>query len=102
MKKNYELELYKLIMHPEEDDPDFQYVDEFGWINNDEFCVWISHRVWNDFMDQFKKIFGLEISDDGGIAAQIQEDDICFDLQAAVEPYGVNIEEVFPKNKYEH
>lgn len=102
MKKNYELELYKLIMHPEEDDPDFRCVDEFGWINNDEFCVWISHRVWDDFMDRFKKIFGLEIFDDGGIAAQIQEDDICFDLQAAVEPYGVNLEEVFPKNKYEH
>ena len=39
---NYELELYKLIMTPDEDDPDISYVDEFGWINDTEFCVWIN------------------------------------------------------------
>ena len=29
MDKNYELELYKLIMNPDEDDSDILYVDEF-------------------------------------------------------------------------
>lgn len=31
MSKNYELELYKLLINPEEDDIDISYVDEFGW-----------------------------------------------------------------------
>ena len=30
MSKNYELELYKLIMNPDEESPDLSYVDEFG------------------------------------------------------------------------
>ena len=42
MSKNYELELYKLLMNPEEDDIDISYVDEFGWVNDTEFCVWIN------------------------------------------------------------
>ena len=31
MEKNYELELYKLIVIPDEDDRDILYVNEFGW-----------------------------------------------------------------------
>ena len=30
MNKNYELELYKLIINPDEEDSDISYVDEFG------------------------------------------------------------------------
>lgn len=33
---NKELELYKLIT-----EPDIQYADEFGWID-DEFVIWVS------------------------------------------------------------
>ena len=42
MRKNYELELYKLLINPEEDDIDISYVDEFGWVSNTEFYVWIN------------------------------------------------------------
>ena len=36
-----ELELYKLIIRPDEEDDDFTYVDEFGWVK-EHFYVWIN------------------------------------------------------------
>lgn len=50
MRKNYELELYKLLINPEEDDIDISYVDEFGWVSNTEFYVWISLNWFKEFV----------------------------------------------------
>lgn len=102
MKKNYELELYKLIMQPDEDDPDISWVDEFGWICGEEFCVWVNLLFFKDFMERFKEIFGSEVLDEGGIHAKIQEDCVCFALEDIMEGYGVELENVFPKDKYKH
>ena len=102
MQKNYELELYKLIMHPDEDDPDISWVDEFGWICGEEFCVWVNILFFKDFMERFKEIFGSEVFDEGGIHAKIQEDCVCFALEDIMEWYGVELENVFPKDKYKH
>ncbi len=102
MKKNYELELYKLIMQPDEDDPDISWVDEFGWICGEEFCVWVNILFFKDFMERFKEIFGSEVFDEGGIHAKIQEDCVCFALEDIMEWYGVELENVFPKDKYKH
>lgn len=97
--KNYGLELYKLIM--ESNSCGFPYVDEFGWINTGEFCVWVNYLWLNDFMSDLKKIFGNGIFDDGGFDANMQEDGICIDLCEALGGY-LDIEEVFPKEKYQH
>ena len=102
MQKNYELELYKLIMQPDEDDPDISCVDEFGWICGEEFCVWVNLLFFKDFMERFKEIFGSEVFDEGGIHAKIQEDCVCFALEDIMEWYGVELENVFPKDKYKH
>lgn len=102
MKKNYELELYKLIMQPDEDDPDISWVDEFGWICGEEFCVWVNLLFLKDFMERFKEIFGSEVFDEGGIHAKIQDDCVCFALEDIMEGYGVELENVFPKDKYKH
>lgn len=102
MQKNYELELYKLIMQPDEDDPDISWVDEFGWIGGEEFCVWVNLLFFKDFMERFKEIFGSEVLDEGGIHAKIQEDCVCFALEDIMEGYGVELENVFPKDKYKH
>ena len=82
MSKNYELELYKLIMNPDEDDHDISYVDEF--------------------VKRLKDIFGYSLFDEGGIEARIGCDYVCIDLQYFVGEYGVDLEEVFPKSKYRH
>ena len=102
MKKNYELELYKLIMQPDDDGPDISWVDEFGWICGEEFCVWVNLLFFKDFMERFKEIFGSEVFDEGGIHAKIQEDCVCFALEDIMEGYGVELENVFPKDKYKH
>lgn len=59
MRKNYELELYKLLINPEEDDIDISYVDEFGWVSNTEFYVWISLNWFNEFVKRLSDIFAI-------------------------------------------
>lgn len=102
MSDNYELALYKLIMNPEEDDEDVSYVNEFGWISDTEFCVWISLLWFQEFVYSLKQIFGYGLFDDGGIEARIGSDYVVIDLAAYVEGYGVEIENIFPKEKYRH
>lgn len=102
MQKNYELELYKLIMQPDEDDPDISWVDEFGWICGEEFCVWVNLLFFKDFMERFEEILGSEVFDEGGIYAMLQQNCVCFNLKDVVGNYGVDLENVFPKDKYKH
>ncbi len=99
---NYELEIYKLIMIPDEDDPDISYVDEFGWISNTEFCVWINITGLANFMERIREIFGTDVFDEGGIDAKVECDYVFFNLEDITSMYGVNLEEVFPKSKYRH
>ena len=53
-------------------------------------------------MERFKEIFGSEVFDEGGIHAKIQEDCVFFALEDIMEGYGVELENVFPKDKYKH
>lgn len=99
---NYELEIYKLIMIPDEDDPDISYVDEFGWISNTEFCVWINITWLKDFVERIREIFGTDVFDEGGIDAKVGFDYVFFNLEDITSMYDVNLEEVFPKSKYKH
>lgn len=101
INKNYELELYKLIIRPDESDSDICYVQELGWINDKKFCVWIDYLVLDEFMCRLKDIFGYGIFDDGGFDAKMQESYACIDLCAAIGDC-VDIEAVFPKDKYKH
>lgn len=95
---NQELELYKLIVTPDETDTELSYVQEFGWVSDSEFCVWISYWWLREFIVRLKDIFGREIFDDGGFNGNIQDDCVCIDLCEAVG-HAVDIEEIFPKDK---
>lgn len=101
MKNNYGLELYKLIVIPNEDHKDISHVEEFGWINDEQFCVWVSYVRMNDFLKRLIEIFGNCLFDNGGFEANMQEDVICMDLSNLLEGY-VEIEELFPKDEYIH
>lgn len=92
---NYELELYKMITDDE------NCIDELGWINDKQFCVWISYFRLDDFMDRAKSIFGYGMFDDGGFNANMQSDGVCIDLYEMLGDY-LDIENVFPKEKYQH
>jgi hypothetical protein len=96
-----ELALYKLIMTPEPEDTDISYVQELGWINDKECCVWVSYLWIKEFIDRLKGIFGNGLFDDGGFMGNIQEDCICIDLCEALGSY-IDIETVSPKNEFRH
>lgn len=98
--ENQELELYKLIMTPDESDKDILYVQEFGWVNDSEFLVWVSYIWMKEFIDQLTNIFGYEIFDDGGIDANVQCDCICIDLCEVIDDSIIEV--AFPKTKFEH
>jgi hypothetical protein len=93
--KNYELELYKTITDDE------NCIDELGWINDTQFCVWVNYFRLDDFMDRAKSIFGYGMFDDGGFDSNMQYNGVCIDLCEMLERY-IDIEEVFPKDKYQH
>ena len=94
-----ELKLYKLLTEPNEDD--FSYIQEMGWVSNDEFCVWISYVWIDDFVRDLRDIFGYGVFDEGGFDARMQEYCICIDLCVALGCY-LDLEEIFPKDRYEH
>lgn len=102
MDKNYELELYKLIITPDEEYSDVSYVDEFGWVSDTEFFVWINLIWFKEFVKRLNDIFGYSLFDEGGIEARIGSNYVCINLEDFVNEYGINLETVFPKDKYKH
>ena len=94
-----ELRLYKLLTETDEDN--FSYVQEMGWVTDKEFCVWVSYLWIDDFVKELKNIFGYGVFDEGGFDARMQYDCICIDMCVAVGDY-LDLEEVFPKDKYQH
>lgn len=94
--KNYELELYKLITDEEDG-----FINEFGWVSNTEFLVWIYYFHLDGFIEKAIKIFGDGMFDDSGFDANIQADGVCIDLCKMLDGY-LDLEAVFPKEKYQH
>lgn len=52
-------------------------------------------------MEKLYKIFGYGIFDEGNFNVNVKSDSVCIDLNDVLDGY-VDIEEVFPKNKYCH
>lgn len=98
---NYELRLFKLCC-TRESEYEMNYVDELGWINDKQFCVLVPYLFVREFTEGLKKIFGYGLFDDGGFDCNMQFDGICIVLNDALSGYGIDFEEVFPKEKYRH
>ena len=75
--------------------------DELGWINDEQFCVWIPYCYLQYFIENLCKIFGNCIFDDGGFNANIQEEQVCIDLCETIG-HCIDIESVFPKDEFKH
>lgn len=100
MSKKYSAELlYALLTEPDEDG--ISWVEDLGWINERQFCVWVYYSGLNKFMKNLEKIFGCGIYDDGGFDANMQQGCVCIDLCEALGGY-LDIGAVFPKDLYEH
>lgn len=96
-----ELKLYKLVC-TEDNEFETNLADEFGWISDTEFCVWVSYDNLSDFMKGLSSIFGYGIFDDGGFDANMQSTGVCIDLCNALGGFIDDIESIFPKEKYPH
>lgn len=95
-----ELKLYKLLLTNKNVYEDC-ICEEIGWINDEQFCVWIPYCYLQYAIEELSKIFGCGIFDDGGFDANIQDGQVCIDLCQAIGGY-VDIEAVFPKNEFKH
>ena len=97
-----EIQLYKLIMNPDDRHPDVSYVTEFRWVNDKQFCIWIDYVWVEDFIKGMIEIFGHDIFVAGEIYVNLQPNCLCIDLCEVFEYGDINIEELFPKDKYSH
>ena len=96
-----EVALYKMLMIPNENDlVENTLVEEFGWVE-DEFCVWVRHSALDEFIQYFIREFGYCGLDEGGIDVNLQYEDVVINLCELLED-DVDIESVFPKEKYKH
>lgn len=95
-----EVEFYKMIMLPDGDMSDYTFVREFGW-QQDEFFIWISYSQLEDFIEYFVKTFGYCGLEYGGCTAILGVDYLVINMCELLGDE-VNIESVFPKDKYKH
>lgn len=96
-----ELELYKLLV-TEDNDHGCEIAQELGWVSDDEFFVWISYSWIMEFIESIEEIFGSELFVDGEVNAVFKGDSICFNLSEMLSEYDLELEKIFPKDKYWH
>lgn len=94
--KHQDMETKLLALFTESD-----YVDEFGWASNDTLYVWVFYIFLKDFVDELTEILGNGVFDEGGINANMQNDCLCIDVDELLGSY-INVEEIFPKDKFQH
>lgn len=77
---------------------------EFGWVNEEQFFIWVSWIEVYDFLKVMREIFGVTIFDDCGCGtnANIQDGFICFDMTDLLSGYGNLVEDTYPKEEYPH
>lgn len=100
---HYGSELYQLCA-TKKNPTGYCLVDELGWINETDFCIWVNYLWLWEFLGFFKEIFGNGVYDDGGFSVQMQEDHLCVNLSEALDGYlsKEDLEHIFPRNKYMH
>lgn len=78
------------------------YSSELGWINDEQFCVWVPWVEVYNFLKDMRETFSFTIFDDGGTDANIQDGFICFDITDFLCWYGYLVEDTYPKKDYQH
>ena len=94
-QKELEKNLYNLITKSDG-------IEEFGWINEEEFCVWVYYEYLKEFMENIANMFGFGIFDDGGFQANMQSTGVCINLEDITGMDDIDLKELFPIEKFRH
>ena len=94
-QKQLEKNLYDFITETED-------IEEFGWINEDEFCVWVYYEFLKDFVENITDMFGFSVFDDGGFQANMQNTGVCINLEDITGTDDIDLKELFPIEKFRH
>ena len=93
--------IYKLIT-------DSHYVPNYGWGDDygdkEKFMVVIGDDYFKDFIDELWEILGRSIYGqyEEGFTAIVQYRVICIDLCAILKNCNIDLEEIFPKEKFKY
>lgn len=92
--------LYKLLA-TEDNEYKRALADEIRWVSDDELLVWIPYLYIKEFIDELVEMFGIGMFDDGAFDGNFQHCCICIDLEKAIGG-DIDLENVFPKDKYKN
>lgn len=76
--------------------------DEFGWVDNDEFMIWLWWFNVDEFLQGLKSIFGWGLFDDGGFDVRVIDDNFVFNLYDILSCYDCDLKEIFQQSEYKH
>lgn len=72
--------------------------EEYRWVSNDKFCVWVHYFNIEEFMNELRTICDFDPYDDV-LDAQIQDYCVCIELTARLFDKD-ELEEIFPKENF--
>ena len=72
--------------------------EEYRWINDDKFCVWVHYFNIEEFMEELRTICDFDPYNDV-LDAQIQDYCVCIELTARLFDKD-ELEEIFPKEDF--
>lgn len=96
-----DIKLYKLLV-TEDNEHKTALADELGWVSDNEFFVWVSYLWINELIESLRKMFGESLFDDGGFEGRFLNDCVCLDLKEILDGYDIELEDIFPPDKYKH
>lgn len=77
------------------------WIDEYGWINQKEFCVWIYYRDLPDVLEYLENVFGSDLLvNNHDYNAYLSKYYVCVNLTSLFDYE--ELLEVFPYEKYQH
>lgn len=91
----YEVKLYRLVNES-------GCVSELGWVNENQFFIWVPYWDLNEFMEGMVGIFGHGLYEDGAFNANFQDGCVCIDLTDVLSEYDLDFGEIFPKEEFKH
>lgn len=88
----------ELAITPDSEYLDTQYTDGCGQEHDRSFSTWDSSVWWHNFIEGLTRIFETGLFEEGRSDAN----SIYINLSEVSAGYGIDLENIFPKDKYKH